>query len=82
FLQSIPWLLLSFALPARPFISPLPAALRHEQRYANASRRAAMRIIIWSISDLILHNLALIISILLGLARATLPCTVELFKLF
>jgi hypothetical protein len=27
FLQSIPSLLLSFALPARPFVSPLPAAL-------------------------------------------------------
>ncbi|KAI0269604.1 hypothetical protein BGY98DRAFT_1013791 [Russula aff. rugulosa BPL654] len=34
----------------------------------------AMLIIIWSNSDLLLHNLALIISILPGLARATLPC--------
>ena len=30
FLQSIPSLLLSFALPTRPFVSPLPAALRHK----------------------------------------------------
>jgi hypothetical protein len=74
FLQSIPSLLLSFALPARPFVSPLPAAIRHEQRCANPSGRAAMRSIIWLIPDLLLHNLALIISILLGLTRATLPC--------
>ena len=68
-LQSIPSLLLSFTLPSRRFVSLLPAALRHEQHCANPSRRAAMRVIIWSIADL-LHTIQLIQSLSLSRSLA------------